>query len=265
MIPEDFVNILQRIRRARPIVYNFANIVTANDCANATLAIGASPVMGLEIEEDLVASSNALVINIGTATERMAAIMESAASVAAENGIPIILDPVGAGAGKFRTDLSVRLIEKVHPIIRCNYSEFLALAGIRSETRGVDSSQNDFFDQMTISSLASALGTIIAVTGRHDVISDGDRTIVIHNGDEKMENISGTGCMCTSLVGAATAIAASKQERLLCVASAIALMGICGEKAAEIYKGTSSMKSDIIDNLSTLTPQEFTNRLSFEL
>lgn len=260
----NIAEILLRIRRKRPIVYNFANIVTANECANVTLAVGASPVMGLELEEDLIATADALVINIGTATKSIADILESAASVAIDNNIPIVLDPVGAGASKFRTDLSVRIIEKCHPIIRCNYSEFLALAGIRSETRGVDSNQNDFFDEERISSLAHALGTIIAVTGHHDVISDGTKTVILHNGNPKMEDISGTGCMCSSLVGATTAVAASHEDLFTCVVSAIAIMGICGEKSAENFRGTSQMKSDIIDYISTMEPDELLSRLRFE-
>lgn len=262
MKPEDLAAILQRIRRRRPIVYNYANIVTANDCANATLAIGASPVMGLEEETDLVTSSNALVINIGTATKEIAGIMETAALKATDKGIPVVLDPVGAGASRFRTDLSIRLIDKVHPIIRCNYSEFLTIAGIRSETRGVDSIQNDFFDTGVISSLAKALGTVIAVTGQDDIISDGNNIVTIHNGNEKMENISGTGCMCSSLVGAAVAVADTDKEYLQCVSAAIAIMGICGEKSAERFRGTNTMRGNIIDNLSTVDTAEFLQLLS---
>lgn len=239
--------------------------MTANDCANATLAVGASPVMGMEREDDLVALSDALVINIGTATKELAGIMESAAEIAADKGIPIVLDPVGAGAGKFRTDLSVRLIEKVHPIIRCNYSEFLTLAGIRSETRGVESVQNDYFDHGVIASLADALGTVIAVTGQHDIVSDGKETLVLHNGSTWMESISGTGCICSALAGAAAAVASNKGEILSCVAAAISFMGVCGEKAAENFRGTSTMKGEIIDYLSTIESEEFLRRLRFDL
>lgn len=221
--------------------------------------------MGMEREDDLVALSDALVINIGTATRELAGIMESAAEIAADKGIPIVLDPVGAGAGKFRTDLSVKLIEKVHPIIRCNYSEFLTLAGIRSETRGVDSVQNNYFDQGVITSLARALNTVIAVTGHHDIISDGKDTIILHNGNPLMESISGTGCICSSLAGAAVAVATSGNEILNCVAAAISFMGVCGEKAAENFRGTSTMKGNIIDYLSTMESEEFLRRLRFDL
>jgi len=254
---------LDRIRIKRPLVYNITNIVTVNDCANALLAVGASPVMGLEASEtkDLISISDSLVLNIGTATTEIGTMMIEAARHARNKGIPVILDPVGAGASQFRTNLSIRIIEEVHPIIRCNYSEFLTLAGIRSETRGVDSLQNDFFDLNTIKKLAEYLKCILVVTGKNDIITDGNKTITTSNGTPRMEEISGTGCICSSLVGAAATVSENKCQLIYSIASLIALMGICGEKASENFRGTASMKLDIIDSLSTLTKEEFRQRL----
>ena len=260
----DIFSIIEKVHKQRPLIYHIANIVTANDCANSILAIGGSPIVSQEIEEveDLISISDAVVINIGTATKELTKVILKAADDAKKRNIPIILDPVGIGSSRFRTDIAIRLIEMVRPVIRCNYSEFLTLAGIKTETRGVDSVQNDFYDTDVISSLAKALETTIIVTGVEDIISNGTNLAILGNGNSLMEKVSGTGCICTSLIGATCAV--NDGDYYNAAIAATALMGICGETASANFTGTASLKNDIIDNLSMINKDSFYSNLKLE-
>jgi len=253
------------VREKRPLVHCITNYVTVNDCANALLAIGASPVMADDEREiaDIVAIASALVINIGTLNDRTIRSMVMAGKVAAKRGIPVILDPVGAGASKLRTETALSLIAEIpFAVIRGNASEIRILATGTGTTRGVDASESDTaadrFEALRdeASNLAQKTGAVIAITGATDIVSDGTNVYAIKNGHPLMSRITGSGCMLSAITGA---FAAARTDNLVdAVAAAIATMGIAGEKAAraEARHGTGSYRVALIDALSRLDARE---------
>jgi hydroxyethylthiazole kinase len=257
-------SILDRVREKRPLVHHITNYVTVNDCANIVLAIGASPVMADDIDEvrEIVLISSALVINIGTLNRRTIESMLVAGKTANEKGIPVILDPVGAGASTLRTETAERLIHEIKfAVIRGNISEIKAVGGSAGNTRGVDADVGDVINENSIENvnkiavmLAQKTGSVITVTGAIDVISDGTRSCYIENGHPMMANVTGTGCMCTSLIGAFCGTIADYTGA---AAAAVMTMGLAGEKA---YKrvvreelGSGSYRMFMIDEISCMT------------
>lgn len=253
--------IADAVREKRPLVHCITNYVTVNDCANALLAVGASPVMADDEREiaDIVAIASALVINIGTLNERTIRSMESAGKEAAKRGIPVILDPVGAGASKLRTETALSLIAEIpFAVIRGNASEIRTLATGTGTTRGVDASESDAatdrFDALKdeAARLAQKTGAVIAITGATDIVSDGAKAYAIRNGHPLMGRITGSGCMLSAITGAfATTRTGSPIDA---VAAALATMGLAGEKAAraEAKRGTGRFRASLIDALSYL-------------
>ncbi|MGE4483701.1 MAG: hydroxyethylthiazole kinase [Oscillospiraceae bacterium] len=248
--------LITEVRNKVPLVHQITNYVTVNDCANITLAIGASPIMADDMAEaaDITAISSALVINIGTLNERTVSSMLASGKRANALGIPVVFDPVGAGASKLRNDTTRTILKEVRlSVLRGNLSEVSFVAGLKATTRGVDASEADSInDAVTITKdTAQMLGCTVAVTGAVDVISDGRRTVTIQNGHKMLSNVTGTGCMATALIGA---FAGVTDDSLLAAAAGIAAMGIAGEIAfnAAGGKGTGSFRSSIIDAVSLL-------------
>ena len=201
---------LTAVQKKKPLVQCITNFVTVNDCANIILASGGSPTMAshpLEVEE-AVAGVQALVCNLG-AIEKLES-MVLAGKEANRIGKPVILDPVGAGGTKLRRDAVNQLLKEVHfSVIRGNASEIRYLAGQQSTGSGVDVSSLDEITEENLSAtvsmaeeLAGKLYTVIAISGKVDVISDGKRSCVLRNGCATMARITGSGCMLTSLIGA---------------------------------------------------------------
>ncbi len=263
---EDFAiqigRTLEELRRKKPIIHHITNYVTVNDCANIVLAIGASPIMADDIDEveAITAISSALVLNIGTLNQRTISSMLAAGKKANQRNIPVILDPVGAGASELRNQTVTRLLEQVNiSILRGNMSEIRFISGLEASTKGVDAAESDIAksDQsgMEIAkSLAKKLNAVVAITGATDLISDGKRTVQIQNGHPMLSHVTGTGCMSTSLVGA---FAGVTSDYFLAASAGITCMGIAGEIAYETAgsKGTGSYHGAIIDSISTLNPQ----------
>ncbi len=256
--------IIDTVREKKPLVHHITNYVTVNDCANITLAIGAAPVMADDIDEvaEIVSIASSLVINIGTLNKRTIESMVAAGKKANERGTPVILDPVGAGASVLRTETAARLIQEVKfAVIRGNVSEIKTLSKGTGSTRGVDANESDanadnyldYTAQLAID-FAKKTGSVIAVTGVIDVISDGVKTYFIKNGHPMMAGVTGTGCMCTSLVGSCCGATEDHTEAAV---SAVAAMGLAGEKAfkrvQEAGLGSGSFRSFIIDETSLLT------------
>ncbi len=247
-------DLLQKVRERKPIVHHITNYVTVNDCANIVLALGGSPIMADEIceVEQIVDISDALVLNIGTLNSRTFESMCTAALHAKEKGIPIVIDAVGAGATFFRTDSVHQLISIASPsVIKGNLSEILSVAGSTSHTAGVDVSQKDDPDNISkIADIAHALarkvGCIVAVTGKTDIICDSTHVVTVENGTSRLSQITGTGCMSSSMV--ATLCAASSCY-LTATATAIAVMAIAGE-TAETAEGLGTFHSHLIDAVS---------------
>ena len=245
---------LANVRQQKPLVHHITNYVTVNDCANICLAIGGSPIMADAIEEaaDIVSISSSLIINMGTLNERTVASMLSAGCKANELGIPVVFDPVGAGASAFRNEVALKILETVKcSIIRGNLSEIRFLVENHSKTKGVDVAAEDLNSDATaiVQKCAKKLNCVIACTGKIDVISDGGNTVLIENGNEMLSDVTGTGCMCTTLVGA---FAGANEDMLVAATAGVASMAIAGELAYERAGqiGLGSFRTAIIDAIS---------------
>lgn len=257
------IDLLAKLREEKPLVHHITNYVTVNDCANITLAIGASPVMADDINEveEMVSMASSLVLNIGTLNERTIHSMLAAGKKANGLNIPIVLDPVGVGATYYRTETAKRLIKELNiSVIKGNISEISTLYGMDARTKGVDAeengdvSENDIQSKIEIAKkLASNLNCVIAITGAIDIITDGTKVYTVENGDAIMSRITGTGCMCASLIGSFCAVSSNALEGAL---AGVLSMGIVGEIAKEkigiSHKGTGSLKVEIMDGIYNL-------------
>lgn len=253
---KEFSSLVEEVRTLKPLVHHLTNYVTVNDCANITLAIGASPIMADAIEEaaEIAGIASSLVLNIGTLNARTVESMLAAGKSANKEGVPVIFDPVGAGASTFRNDVTDRIIKEIKiSAIRGNISEIKYVSGLASNTKGVDASTDDEEDAVKIASdLAEKLDCVIAITGEVDTVSDGERTLLLRYGNEQMANITGTGCMCTSMVGA---FCGTFPEKIFeATAAAILCMGIAGELAFEKSgaDGNGSFHEALIDVVSIM-------------
>jgi len=246
----------KRIREERPLVHFITNMVTMNDVANATLAIGALPVMAhspVEVAE-MVASAGALVLNTGTPSPKRVEAMLLAGQKACELGLPILLDPVGAGATAFRLDLNRRLLNELRiTVLKGNQGEIAALLGKAGTLKGVETVKAVDDPLLLSHRAAREFKTVAAVTGEHDFVSDGERGLRVENGHPMMKVMSGAGCVAGAVVGAFLAVG---EEPLLAAAEALALFGLAGEKAARESRGPGSFKTALLDALYTLSDEE---------
>jgi hydroxyethylthiazole kinase len=248
--------ILDRIRSARPVVHSVTNYVVMNSTANVLLAMGASPIMAHALEEmaDITAIANSVVVNIGTLSPVWIESMMAAGRLAIMAEKPLVLDPVGAGATKLRTKTAQDIIESSTPtVIRGNASEILSLSHQGGTTRGVDSihTSEDAFEAAR--GIASALGTVIAVTGERDVVTDGDNSLVVANGHPLLGYVTGTGCAASVVVAA---FLAEEDDPVLASAAALAFFGLAGEKAAQEAPQPGSFWIKVLDALYSITPEE---------
>lgn len=247
---------VQKLRETAPLVHNITNYVVMNNTANALLAIGASPVMAHAPEEveEMVGIASALVINIGTLSREWIAAMELAMCAAAKKGIPIVFDPVGAGATTYRTQTCLDLLQKTAPtIIRGNASEIMALLDSSIKTKGVDSSADGRTADAAAAALAKSYSCLVVVSGETDLVTDGSTRIYVNNGHALMPKVTGLGCTATALVGAFAAI---NSDLLAAASHAMAVMGICGELAAESSAGPASLQVNFVDSLFNLNEQQ---------
>lgn len=250
------MNMNFNVRKNVPLVHCITNYVTVNDVANALLACGGSPIMADDIGEvsEITSISNALVINIGTLNERTVKSMLRAGVAANENNIPVVLDPVGAGASSLRNEAVKTLLSEVKfRVIRGNLSEISFIAGLNVSTRGVDSAEADSGnDAIGVAKLVSKkYGCAVAITGAVDVITDGENVAKISNGVPQMSKITGTGCMLSGVIGA---YVGANSDTFSAVVSAVASMCIAGELSYERngVSGTGSLHIGIIDALSII-------------
>lgn len=259
MIQKECALLLGALREAAPLVHQITNYVTVNDCANAALAIGASPIMADDLQEaaEIAGISRALVLNIGTLNSRTVASMLSAGKSANLSHVPVVLDPVGAGASKFRNDTVNTLLREVKfAVIRGNLSELSFLAGLGAQTKGVDTGEADAGnDPVAVArEVSRKFGCVSAITGAVDVISDGTRVVQIRNGHPMLSRVTGTGCMTSALVGA---YCGAGSDYFTAAAAGVASMGLAGELAYEAAgeSGTGSFHAAIIDALSRMSPE----------
>jgi hydroxyethylthiazole kinase len=255
---------IEAIRHQAPVIHNITNYVVMNNTANALLAIGASPVMAHAAEEveEMVNIAQALVINIGTLSEHWVASMFKAVRQARKKGIPVILDPVGAGATGYRTRTARELIDSGKPtIIRGNASEIIALADDQSKTKGVDSAAASDSAIVTAQKLAQTHKCVVCISGATDYIIDGENILGIKNGHPLMTKVTGFGCTASALCGA---FAAVEVLPFVATAKAMAVMGIVGEMAAAISSGPGSLQTNFLDALYLLTEVDISSRLKLE-
>lgn len=225
---------LKMIRENKPLIHHITNFVVMNETANITLCIGALPVMAHAREEveEMVSIAGALLLNIGTLTPELIDTMVIAGKKANELGVPVILDPVGAGATTLRTEACRQIINKVEvSIIRGNSGEISILAGAGGEVKGVEAVGKS--DNMVdiASGFAAKGGFVVSVTGPQDIVTDGSQVALIANGDAMMATITGTGCMSTTVTAA---FAAVQKDYFKAAVGALVTFGIAGERAAGI-------------------------------
>lgn len=249
-----FGSILAGIREKAPLVHHITNYVTVNDCANITLSAGALPVMAHAEEEveEMVDIASALVINIGTPDPVQVARMFVAARAAEKNDIPVILDPVGAGATSFRTKIAQKMMQELSiSVLKGNAGEIGTLAGRQAHVRGVDSLGVTGDRTEITTNLAEKLGCTVVMSGPADIISDGSRTYLCENGHSYMGKISGTGCMASSVIGSCAAVST---DHLSASVAGVIAFGIAGERAAMDAEGPGSFKYRLFDSMASVTP-----------
>ncbi len=246
-------DLVSRIRETSSLVHNITNFVVMNSSANILLALGASPVMAhceAEVAE-MTSLAHALVINIGTLDEQWVRSMILSAQTANKKGIPVIFDPVGAGATRLRTDMAKKIMAKAKiSVLRGNTSEILSLKSSEVKTRGVDSSlamSGEAAD--TVKSMAAEMDCIIAVSGEVDVITNGSRTFHAANGHPLMTRVTGIGCGLSAVTAAFCAVADS--DLLSATAAAHGFYGLCGELAADVSARPGGFFTAFLDMLYT--------------
>jgi len=252
------------IRQTAPLIHNITNYVVMNSTANVLLALGASPVMAHAEEEvaDMVKLAKALVLNIGTLSPAWVRAMHRAARQAKELGVPIVLDPVGAGATPYRTATAHELIAAAAPtVIRGNASEIYALVLAEATTKGVDSTLSSDSAVDAARQLSEACRCVVCISGATDYIVAGEQVIRVHNGHPLMPRVTGMGCAATALCGAFVAV---NDSPLLATAHAMAVMGIAGELAAEKAAGPGSLQLHFLDALYNLNERHLAERLRVE-
>lgn len=260
--------LLELVRDIKPLVHHITNYVTVNDCANITLAVGASPIMADAVEEagDIAAIASAVVLNMGTLNSRTVESMLEAGKSANKKGIPVVFDPVGAGASRFRNNTATRILSEVKiSVLRGNISEIRYISGLAANTKGVDASESDIGgDAGKIAlELAGRLGCVVAITGAVDTVSDGKRTVFVKNGHPALSGITGTGCMCSSLMG--SFCGAAPDAPFEAAVAALLCMGIAGETANEKagQAGNGSFRMAIIDAASRMDAGTLNGRAKY--
>jgi hydroxyethylthiazole kinase len=251
---------LAALRGRRPLVHSVTNYVVMNETANAVLALGALPVMAHAREEvqEMVGLAGALVLNIGTLEEAWVESMLLAGAAANERGVPVVLDPVGAGATTYRTDTARRILDSVDvAVLRGNPGEVATLVGVEAEVRGVESIGTGGDAAELAREAARTLGLVASVTGAVDHVSDGERTVAVANGHELLASVTGTGCMSTVLTGC---FLAAKAVPLEAAAEALVAFGVAAEDAAVGAKGPGSFHVALYDALAALDPATLTGR-----
>jgi hydroxyethylthiazole kinase len=256
---------LRALRERKPLVHQITNYVVMNETANATLALGALPVMAHAHEEveEMASVAGALVLNIGTLSEYWIESMLLAAQAANRAGVPVVLDPVGAGATRFRTETAKRILaEREIAVVRGNAAEVATLAKRQAEIRGVESIGASDSGAELAQAAARELGCVAAVTGPVDHVSDGERALAVANGHELLGTVSGTGCMATAVTGCFLAVASERP--LEAAAEALVAFGVAGENAARDAKGPGTFHAGLYDALYNLDPETLDGRARVE-
>ena len=251
---------LALIRERKPLVHQITNFVVMNETANATLALGALPVMAhapQEVEE-MASAASALVLNIGTLSDEWVESMLVAGRAANRAGVPVVLDPVGAGATTYRTETSRLLLRELDvAVVRGNSAELATLAGRDAEIRGVEAVGGAGGPDLAREA-ARALGCVAAVTGPVDHVSDGETVHAIANGHELLGTVTGTGCMSTAITGCFLGV--RPDDPLAAATEALVTFGVAGEEAGRKAKGPGTFHVGLYDALYDLDPRKLDSR-----
>lgn len=269
---EPLLKISNLTRDFSPLIHCITNYVTVNDCANVLLAIGASPVMAdaKEEVEEFVSISSGLVLNLGTINARVANSMLLAGKKANELGVPVVLDPVGVGATKFRLETALQLLESVRfTAIRGNISELKTLTLGVGAVKGVDALEDDAVTETNIKAFGDILKpfakrteSVLVATGALDLITDGESVLGVENGSPKMAKITGAGCMLSCVLCAYVSAVVKSQSpfsMLETAAAATCAFGFFGETAEMNYRGIGSFRSALLDAATVLSGDDLVN------
>lgn len=254
---EYAVQNLVAVRKNRPLVHSITNLVSINTVANALLAAGGAPVMAFAPEEvgEVAEHADALVLNTGTLTENRLKAMQIAGRRAASRGIPLAVDPVGAGISSFRTRALQEILTQLPvQVLRGNPSEILALRRKKTDMAGVDAVHSMEQARRAAVEVAAEFGITVAVTGPVDLVTDGRRALLVANGHPLLTRITGAGCTATAMIAMFLAVAS---EPLRSAASALAYFGLAAEMAAASTEAPGSFWIRLLDVLYAMTPAEF--------
>jgi hydroxyethylthiazole kinase len=259
MLIREAANYWDKMRKLRPLIHHITNYVAMSEQAHITLAIGASPVMAPEVDEspEMCSSADALLLNIGTPSKIQLTSMIKAQNAANNKGIPILLDPVGYGATGFRNYVVDKILKNGQvSVIKGNYGEISAIAGIKGTIKGVDALKDGSPDlSLTIKSLSNKFNTIVVATGREDLITDGKKTMNICGGNQLLTYITGSGCWSGSII--ASVLAVSENLFTGTIAGLIALK-LASEKVNARKVG--SFRVGLFDELFVLKGKDIAER-----
>jgi hydroxyethylthiazole kinase len=249
--------VLEKVREANPLVHNITNVVVTNFTANGLLALGASPVMAYAKEEvaDMARIAGALVLNIGTLKVDNVEAMLIAGKAANEAGVPVIFDPVGAGATPYRTETARRIAEEVKlSVLRGNAAEVANVIGENWMIKGVDAGEGSGDIVALAKKAAKQLQTTVVITGKDDVVTDGHTTYMIRNGHPILTKVTGTGCLLTSVIGAFTAV---EKDVPFAAAAALVSYGVAAELAVrQTGEKPGSFQIELLNKLSEVSAED---------
>lgn len=256
----DPVSCYRKLREQRPVVQCITNYVSMDIAANVLNAVGASPAMVHDVHEagEFAAVASAVVVNIGTLSPPWVEGMTAAVAVAQERGTPWVLDPVAVGATSYRRETVGTLLKYRPSVIRGNPSEIRSLAMSSAEGRGVDSETTSAAALAAATELAQRTGAVVAVTGEEDLVTDGQRTLVVRGGDNRMPLITALGCALSALVGACCAV---ESDPLAASVTALAIVAAAGERAGSRAEGPGSLRWQLLDELAALPPEALAHRV----
>jgi hydroxyethylthiazole kinase len=261
---QRMIDALNRVRAKNPLVHNITNVVVTNFTANGLLALGASPVMAYAAEEvgDMAKIAGALVLNIGTLDRTVVEAMLIAGKSANEHRVPVVFDPVGAGATAYRTETARNIMKDIRvSILRGNAAEVANVIGENWAIKGVDAGEEAGDAAALAAKAARQFECVVAVTGKEDVVTDGNTVCRIQNGDRLLTKVTGAGCLLTSVIGA---FAAVEPDPLLASAAALAFYGVAAEIAAEKASadGPGSFQIEFLNQLAKVGGDDLRKRAS---
>ncbi len=249
-------DLLRRLREGKPLVYHITNVVTVSDCANATLLTGGLPVMANSPREaeEMVGLAQALVLNIGTLHEEQVVAMQVAGRRANALGIPIVLDPVGAGATRYRTETARELLRELRiAVVKGNAGEVATLAGEQAEVRGVESGEVAEVERPA-RALSAMTGAVVAVTGARDLVVEGERAEWIGGGSPRMQTFVGSGCVAASIVGCF--VGADREHPYEATVAALRFYRLAAERAAAAEPaGAIAFREAVYRELAEVAPE----------